>query len=120
VGKLVLVVDDDQDVRGLISYALRDAGYEVAALGDGGEALEFLKTTPATLTVVDLRMPGMDGGEFLRRRKELHIDGPVLILTAAAPDEVGSILGDFTGALRLSKPFDLEELLAVVRAHLNT
>jgi DNA-binding response OmpR family regulator len=120
VGKLVLVVDDDQDVRGIISYALRDAGYEVAALGDGVEALEFLKTTPATLTVVDLRMPGMDGGEFLRRRKELGVEGPVLILTAATAADATEMLGDFTGALRLNKPFDLEELLTVVRAHLNT
>jgi DNA-binding response OmpR family regulator len=120
VGKLVLVVDDDQDVRGFISYALRDAGFDVAALADGAEALEFLKTTPATLTVVDLRMPGMDGGEFLRRRKELSIEGPVLVLTAATHDDADRILREFTGALRLSKPFDLEELLTVVRTHVNT
>jgi two-component system OmpR family response regulator len=120
VGKVVLVVDDDQDVRGLLAYALREAGFEVAALADGDEALEFLRTTPATFTVLDLRMPGMDGGEFLRRRKELSIDGPVLILTAASADDARRVLGDFSGVLRLSKPFDLDEFLTVVRAHMST
>jgi two-component system NtrC family response regulator len=113
----ILLVDDDANLREVLSFALRDQGHEVEAFPDGGTALAALGSVAAELVVTDLMMPGVDGREVLRRVREHDPTIPVIILTA-----FGSI-EDAVEAMRegaqhyLTKPYNREELkLAVAQA----
>src|SRR6195256_5183924 len=115
----VLVVDDDPDVRDSLSRALRYAGYQVLTAVHGGEALDAVARSPVDLIVLDVLMPIMDGFEACRRLRERGDATPVLVLTAR--DSVGDrVTGLDAGADDyLVKPFELDELLARLRALLR-
>lgn len=114
--KLILIVDDDLDVREALSAALEDAGYSVLCAANGAAALEILCLAPreAGLVLLDLMMPVMDGWEFRRRQLEdpLLREIPVLILTAGGQVEKKAQNLAVAGWLR--KPFELRELLRKV------
>ncbi len=110
----VLVVDDDEMLLHSLAEILRSEHYQVITAQNGGTALDVLaKTeTPPALILVDLVMPQMDGGSFLRRKAEIESIAriPVLVLTAGRGDVVSP---DVVGLLR--KPFGIDELLHVVQ-----
>src|SRR5262249_51811107 len=84
-GRLVLVVDDDPDVREMVTVALRERGYEVIAVGSGTKALAYLEQgTQPRLILLDLLMADMDGWTFLaqRNRDPLLSRVPVIVLSA--------------------------------------
>ncbi|RKS75379.1 two-component system OmpR family response regulator [Motilibacter peucedani] len=115
----LLVVDDEPNIRELLSASLRFAGFDVAVAADGREALEVMKTYDPELVVLDVMMPGIDGLTVLRRMRENGSRVPVVLLTArdATEDKVsGLTLGadDY-----VTKPFSLEEMLARIRAVLR-
>jgi two-component system, chemotaxis family, chemotaxis protein CheY len=86
----VLIVDDDADWRHLLHLVVEDLGYETAQARSGEEALQMIEEEEFSLILLDLRMPGMDGRELLRRLPE---PGPrVVLLTAADPTEAGEAL----------------------------
>lgn len=115
----VMVCDDDTSLRIAVSRALRLAGYEVNVAADGLEALESQRDRPADVIVLDVTMPGMDGLEACRRLRARKDQVPVLMLTAR--DAVGDrVAGLDAGADDyLVKPFELDELLARLRALLR-
>ncbi len=77
----ILIVDDEKDICEVLDISLSDLGYEVHTAGSGEEALRvFEKITPA-IVLTDIRMPGMDGIELLRRIKEKHRDTEVILIT---------------------------------------
>jgi CheY-like chemotaxis protein len=112
---LILVVEDDFDVRESIRDALEDEGYAVASVADGLEALTYLRGhPPPSLILLDWMMPRCDGAQFLRLRggDSSLASIPVLLLTADIQKaDKGELLT--TGAL-LTKPVMLPELLAAV------
>ncbi|TXH65652.1 MAG: nitrogen regulation protein NR(I) [Thermomonas sp.] len=112
----IWVVDDDRSVRFVLATALRDAGFEVTAFAAAGEALDALhhQRTPA-LVVTDVRMPGDSGLQLLDKLKAAHPDLPVIVMSAHT--DVASTAGAFRGGAHefLSKPFDLDEAVALVR-----
>lgn len=115
----VVVVDDDEALRGAVRRALRLEGYDVDLAGDGQEALKHVSGLSADLIVLDLLMPILDGVTVCRRLREGGNRTPILMLTArdAVSDRV---LGLEAGADDyLTKPFALEELLARVKALLR-
>ena len=83
----ILVVDDDQSLREFLTITLGRDGFEVVAAASGPEALKAMTEAPADLALVDLKMPGMDGLEVLRRLKELSETVAVVIVTAFATTE---------------------------------
>jgi DNA-binding NtrC family response regulator len=78
----VLVVDDQQDIRWLLTEILKDAGYGVSVAIDGKQALEMVGNHPPDLVLLDVRMPGLDGFAVLRNMKQIHPGLPVIMLTA--------------------------------------
>jgi PAS domain S-box-containing protein len=82
---VVLVVDDDDDVRDMVRTAIEDVGLRTAEASDGKTALDWLSANPMpSLVLLDLTMPAMDGFEFLQRVRDIpdFIDLPIVILTA--------------------------------------
>ena len=117
----ILIVEDDDDILGLLNYNLSRQGYRIETAGDGYEALEILGRRTPDLVILDLTLPDMDGleicGRIRRERKTAHL--PVLILTARGEDDE-IVTGLESGADDyLAKPFSVAELIARVRALLR-
>jgi len=115
----LLVVDDEDTVRGLLADALRFAGFEVGTAATGDEAVRDAADDPPDLILLDVMLPGMDGFEVVRRLRAGRRHVPVLFLSArdAPEDKVnGLTLG---GDDYVTKPFHLPELIARIRAVLR-
>lgn len=112
----IIVVDDNMAVAKGISYHLQDAGHAVDLFHDGAEAEAFLRSDTADLIVLDINLPGMDGLEILRAMRARGDLRPVLMLTARAETE-DKVAGLDAGADDyLSKPFEMQEFSARIRA----
>jgi DNA-binding response OmpR family regulator len=108
----ILVVDDDTDLRRMLTLALTDEGYAVRAVENGRAALDMLETWRPRVILLDLMMPDEDGWAF--RAQQLATPGvadvPVVILSAARDVPVDSL----RPAAFVPKPFNLEQLLTTV------
>lgn len=116
----LLLVEDEDGLRGLVAAFLRAAGYVVVEAADGPAAVDrFGDSGPFDLAIVDLNLPGFSGVEVCRRLRAARPDQPILICSAA-------VLPDFEGALRqlgvehiLTKPFHPDALLAHIAGRLH-
>lgn len=115
----ILVVDDEPNIRELLSVSLKFAGFEVATAQNGKEALEIEHEFGADLVVLDIMLPDMDGFEVLRQLREREYQLPVLFLTAK--DDIQDKIQGLTvgGDDYITKPFSLEEVIARIRAVLR-
>jgi len=115
----VLVVDDEEYIRDLVTSSLRLAGFTARAVADGSQALAALERDRADLVILDVRLPGIDGFEVCRKLRADGSDVPVIFLTAR--DTAEDRLSGFTkgGDDYVTKPFSLDELIARVRAVLR-
>ncbi|MFJ9519132.1 response regulator transcription factor [Kitasatospora sp. NPDC101801] len=115
----LLVVDDEPALRDALESSLAFEGYEVTTATDGFEALDAVERDHPDLVLLDIMMPRMDGLTAVRRMRARGDTAPVLMLTAR--DAVGDrVTGLDVGADDyLAKPFELDELLARVRALLR-
>ena len=112
----ILIVEDEHAVARGIQYALQQEGYEVTVARSGEEALEIGPGLAPDLVLLDVRLPGIDGFEVLRRLRGLGSRAPVLMLTAR-DDEFDKVIGLELGADDyVTKPFGLRELLSRVKA----
>ncbi len=109
----ILIVDDDPDIRNVLSLLLKDS-YFVAEAADGAEAVTYIKANPDTdLVVLDVMMPGMDGLETCSKLREFS-NAPVLFLTAKSAERDRVAAYQSGGDDFLSKPFSQAELLAKI------
>jgi two-component system OmpR family response regulator len=115
----LLVVDDEPNIRELLTTSLRFAGFDVVPAADGAEALKLAEQHRPDLVVLDVMMPDMDGFTVTRKLRERGRDMPVLFLTAR--DETGDKVTGLTvgGDDYVTKPFSLEEVVARIRAVLR-
>jgi two-component system response regulator RegX3 len=114
----ILLVEDEPAIAEAIAYALKDAGFEVDAVGDGGEALEASRRLDYDLMILDLLLPGMSGLNVCRTVRA-ESDLPILMLTARE-SELDRVVGLETGADDyVTKPFSIAELVSRVRALLR-
>lgn len=115
----ILLVEDDVDISKVLVRTLERRGFSVRPCFDGSTALRLIKEADNDLIILDLNIPMVDGLHVLQRIRSQGIDTPVLVLTAR------SAVGDKVAGLNagaddyLSKPFDLEELEARIRALLR-
>ena len=114
----ILVVDDEAILVKGISYNLRNDGYEVLTGSNGMDAVRTVRETPVDLVILDVMMPEMDGLEACRQIRDFS-DVPIILLTAKA-DDMDKLMGFEHGADDyLTKPFNILELKARVRALLR-
>ena len=109
----VLIADDDDDSRIMLSFLLEDEGWEVAEARDGKEALEKLVEEKPHVLVLDNRMPELTGAMVYEQLRSKGINIPVVLITAFSDlDELASSLG-----IRyfLRKPIDFLEVLATIQ-----
>jgi two-component system OmpR family response regulator len=115
----ILVVDDEHNIVNLLTTALKFVGFDVVSATNGRQALEQAVATRPDVIVLDVMLPDLDGFGVCTRLREAGIDAPVLFLTArdASEDKVhGLTLG---GDDYVTKPFDLDELVARVNVLLK-
>eukprot|EP01012_Entosiphon_sulcatum_P050795 TRINITY_DN69735_c0_g1_i1.p2 TRINITY_DN69735_c0_g1~~TRINITY_DN69735_c0_g1_i1.p2 ORF type:complete len:126 (+),score=28.22 TRINITY_DN69735_c0_g1_i1:310-687(+) len=117
VKKMVLTVDDSRTMRDMVSFTLRNAGYEVVEAADGHQALTAIAGNKVDLVITDLNMPVMDGLTLIRRLRSTpaHRTLPILMLTTEA-DDAKKAEGRSAGATGwIVKPFNPEKLVSVVQ-----
>lgn len=114
----VLVVEDDDDIRELVSVALSNRGFEVGEARNGAEALARIDEHMPNLILLDMRMPVMDGWTFVREFRNRHGRRvPITVMTAA---DDSKLRADQVGAdSYIGKPFDLDHLYEVVEDTLS-
>ncbi len=117
-GENILVVDDDEDIREIISMYLEKEGYQVITAVDGNQALEYSLSLKPDLIILDMMLPGLDGIEVCQELRKT-LSSPIIFLSCKSTPKdksMGLIAG---GDDYMSKPFDSMELIARVKAHLR-
>jgi two-component system, response regulator, stage 0 sporulation protein F len=111
--KKILVVDDDESIRELYRAELTDEGYAVELVADGHQALRSLESYRPDLVTLDVKMPGIDGIETLRRIREKNATIPVILVTAFG--EFKQDFNTWASDAYIVKSHDPTELKATVR-----
>jgi len=119
LGDKVLVVDNHEEVLDLLSWFLRDEGYEVITATNGAKAIQLAKSENPNVILLDLRMPGLDGIQTCKWLKTMGKTRfiPIIMITGFADNKMDAIeagVDDF-----LNKPIDLVELSVRVRSILR-
>ena len=112
----ILIVEDESRLAMALQQILTEAGYETETAGDGNRALELALQGSFDLILLDVMLPGKDGIAVASELRRLHVQSPILMLTAkaATSDKVQGL--DSGADDYMTKPFDTDELLARVRA----
>lgn len=116
MSKRALAVDDSKTMRDMVTFTLKNAGFEVIEAEDGKDALTKLGNTPVNLVITDLNMPNMNGFELIRslRANTSYKFTPILMLTTEGDDSKKQE-GKTAGATGwIVKPFNPEKLIQVV------
>jgi DNA-binding response OmpR family regulator len=116
---IVLVAEDDADLRSLVALTLADAGIDVDEACNGQEALAHVKERRPDLVLLDMMMPVMDGRTFCTGLHGMGDGvGPTVVVMTAA-ERAPQLAAEVGAAGWLAKPFDIDELLATVRRFLH-
>jgi len=110
----ILVVEDEPDLRKVLSSLLKREGYRVDAAESGTRAVEMLGKEVYDLVITDVRLPGPSGIEVLRTSRELYPDSPVIVITAFASDEAAEQARKLGAFNFITKPFDNDKIVADV------
>ena len=115
----ILIAEDEESLRGFVARALTDIGHEVAAVGDGGQALDRLTAEKFDLLLADIKMPVMDGIALALAVARDHPDVVILLMTGYADQRerahgLDTLIHDV-----ITKPFTLAEIRALVTTALE-
>lgn len=119
---MIVVAENDDGTRLVLASALTRSGYDVESVSDGQLVLSALESGKVGLLILDLRMPGMNGWEVLRRLKGTQVAGsrsttrpPVIVISAQSDPETQRFATRLGAAAFLAKPIDLRDLGHTVR-----
>ena len=116
----VLITDDDQNIRWMLSLLLRSEGIEVIEAENGLVALSLVRQGNIDLMLLDLKMPGMTGLEVLHEVRKLDVGLPVVLITGFGTNEDAMIAGREGIRGFLTKPFKNDEIILTVRMALES
>jgi len=115
----ILVVDDESQITRVLRTTLSAHGYQVRTAGDGDEALEVMRDWPPDLVITDLSMPNMGGLELCRRVRAKKASLPIIVLSVRGEEKPKVDALDAGADDYVTKPFNMNELMARVRAALR-
>ena len=118
----ILVIDDDEQFRGMLRQVLGRAGYEVVEAGNGKEGMALFRAEPTDLIITDILMPEQEGLQTIRELRHEFPETKIIAISGGGPGGSMNFLkaAKLLGAQRtLWKPFDLDELRQTVREVLN-
>jgi signal transduction histidine kinase/CheY-like chemotaxis protein len=108
---LILLADDDEDIRELVNIHLHNAGYQTLTCSSGQEAVEAIKTSPVDLAIMDMHMPVMNGAEAVNILRQGGFNNPIIALTAS----ISSYQALSNGCDEyVKKPVDIDQLLNTI------
>jgi two-component system response regulator (stage 0 sporulation protein F) len=114
----ILIVDDQFGIRILLNEVLQKEGYETFQAANGVQALEIVTKNPPDLVLLDMKIPGMDGIEILKRMKVIEKDIRVIIMTAYGELDMIQEAKDLGALTHFAKPFDIDDIRAAVKKYL--
>jgi len=116
--RIVLVVDDDEDLLKMLKLRVEAEGYEFMSASDGQEMLKTVKIKRPDAILLDIMLPKMDGYSALRemRKEEEFKDIPVVVLSAKEKQKVGDLFALERIAFFVEKPFDTKDLMGKIRS----
>jgi two-component system, response regulator, stage 0 sporulation protein F len=116
----ILIVDDQFGIRILLNEVLQKEGYDTFQAANGLQALEILNDHVPDLVLLDMKIPGMDGIEILKRMRVLQPDIKVIIMTAYGELDMIQEAMDLGALTHFAKPFDIDDIRKAVEKHINT
>ena len=110
--KRILIIDDEEGYRKVLSNSLADLGYETKAVKNGFEALEEMKRQRYSIILLDVKMPGMDGIELLDRIKGTRFPSHIVIITAYTYEDVAKEAVRKGAKKVIIKPFSIDDIVS--------
>jgi len=110
----VLLVEDEDDIREVVSEMIEDMGYEVTSVSNGMDALEAISSQDLDLVITDVKMQGLDGLSLAKLIRDMSPHLPVALMTAFPPDDLNELIDNRSIDTVLRKPFQLADLQGVV------
>lgn len=114
----ILIVDDQYGIRILLNEVLQKVGYDIFQAANGVQALEIAKEHSPDLVLLDMKIPGMDGIEILKRMKEYDPTIAVIIMTAYGELDMIQRAKDLGAITHFAKPFDIDDIRNAVSKYL--
>jgi two-component system response regulator (stage 0 sporulation protein F) len=114
----ILIVDDQFGIRILLNEVFQKEGYQTFQAANGIQALEIVTNHHPDLVLLDMKIPGMDGIEILKRMKVIDPEIRVIIMTAYGELDMIQEAKDLGALTHFAKPFDIDDIRAAVRKHI--
>lgn len=115
----ILIVDDQYGIRILLNEVFQKEGYQTYQAANGFQAIDIVLNDRPDLVVLDMKIPGMDGIEILKRVKEIDKDIKVILMTAYGELDMIQEAKDLGALMHFAKPFDIDEIRQAVRAEIG-
>ncbi|KQL51127.1 chemotaxis protein CheY [Heyndrickxia shackletonii] len=114
----ILIVDDQFGIRILLNEVLQKEGYRTFQAANGVQALDITEKHSPDLVLLDMKIPGMDGIEILKRMRKIDPDIRVIIMTAYGELDMIQEARDLGALTHFAKPFDIDDIRSAVRNYL--
>ncbi|MBB5324024.1 two-component system response regulator (stage 0 sporulation protein F) [Anoxybacillus tepidamans] len=115
----LLIVDDQYGIRILLNEVFQREGYTTFQAANGLQALEIVQKHQPNLVLLDMKIPGMDGIEILKRIKEMSQQVKVIIMTAYGELDMIQETKELGAIMHFAKPFDIDELREAVKKYIS-
>lgn len=115
----ILIVDDQKGIRLLLTEVFRHEGYETFQVSDGKQAIDIVRTENPELVLLDMKIPGMDGLDILKRIKTINPDVDIIMMTAYGELDLVKEAFRLGALMHFTKPFDIDELREAVNGRLR-